>query len=576
MKESIRIDRNVPMEMRDGTLLRADVYRQDDNQKHPAIFIRTPYNKLLENGHFLNLIEAAFAGYAIVVQDIRGRFASDGNWQAGGDMSAVEGPDGYDSVEWVASQKWCDGNVGMQGLSYAANLQWITAAENPPHLKAIASGLCGMGGSGDATGVMALALWSSWIATMAVDVADRLEKQGKDASRMRQMIGRALLNVEEVVNFLPLKDVPHFQFDGVREMWNYLLHPHSIRPEMRRQSFDYHKVMVPCLNISGWYDFATFGTTQNFIGMQEKGGSQHAREGQYILMGPWIHSRYLTSYAGDINFGSSAGSPGAQTTEHHLAFFNKYLRGMDVKLPVIRYFLMGKNRWQEADTWPLPQTQWQRFFLHSKGGANTSDGDGLLTRNEPGAESPDIFIYNPHSPVTTTGGRSIPGGVVVSGPVNRFHLEKRHDVLCYTTPELGEETEVTGSLVLHLFAATSAKDTDFTATLIDVYPDGRAYNVADGIVRARFRHSVFEPEMVTPGEVNEYTINLGNTSQLFRKGHRIRIDISSSNFPAGDRNMNTGNAIGEDAQGIPAMQTIFHQQGYASYIDLPVIPAKSA
>ena len=575
MGESISIDRNVPMEMRDGTILRADVYRQNNSEKHPAIFIRTPYNKLLEYGHFLNLVDAAFAGYTVVVQDVRGRFASDGIWNAGGGISAVESRDGYDSVEWIAGQKWCDGNVGMQGLSYAGNLLWITAEENPPHLKAISPGICGMGGSGEVTGVLALGLWSTWIANMALDVADRLEKQGNDISQMRQMLNRALLNIEEVVNYLPLKDVPHFQFAGVKEMWNFLLNPPRSRVGSPR-SFAYEKVTVPCLLSSGWYDFASVGTTQNYLGMREKGASQRAREGQHILMGPWIHSRYLTNYAGDLNFGPSAGSPGAQTTEHHLAFFDKYLRGMDVRLPVVRYFLMGRNRWQEADGWPLPETQWHRYFLHSGGHANTSVGDGLLTKHEPGVESPDVFVYNPHAPVPTTGGRSVPGGMVVSGPIDHSNLEKRGDILCYTTPELGEDIEVTGPLVFHLFAATSARDTDFTATLLDVHPDGRSINVADGVIRARFRKSIFEPELVTPGEVIEYIIDLGNTGQLFRKGHRIRIDISSSNFPAGDRNMNTGNATGVDAVGIPATQTIYHQQEYASFVDLPVIPSKPA
>jgi len=576
MQSSIRIDRNVPMEMRDGTVLRVDIYRPEDTQKHPAILIRTPYDKLRgSGGHFMNVVDTVFAGYAVVAQDVRGRFASEGEWKAGGDLSTVEGPDGYDSVEWVASQPWCDGNVGMQGSSYLAHLQWIAAMENPPHLRAIAPCIGGKGLTGEGSGVAQLALWAFWAANMAVDVADRLEKQGKDVSQMRQMVNRALLNVEEVTNYLPLRDVPHFQFEGVKEIWNARLLRSTPSPEMRNQSsWAYPKVMVPCLHVSGWYDVFTSSTFHNFLSMREKGGSQRAREGQHIFMGPWGHFRYLTDYVGDINFGPSAGVPGAQTTQHHIAFFNKYLRGMDVNVPTIRYFLMGRNMWQEADTWPLPQTQWQRFFLHSQGRANTSGGDGLLTRNEPGAESPDIFVYNPHSPVPTTGGRVIPQGGVIAGPVNQFLIEKRGDILCYTTPELEEDTEVTGPLELHLFAATSTRDTDFTATLIDVYPDGRAYNMADGIIRARFRKSIFEPELVTPGDINEYIINMGNTSHLFRKEHRIRIDISSSNFPGCDRNMNTGNPVGVDAEGIPAMQTIYHQQGYPSYIDLPVIPVK--
>jgi hypothetical protein len=239
----------------------------------------------------------------------------------------------------------------------------------------------------------------------------------------------------------------------------------------------------------------------------------------------------------------------------------------------VRYFVMGLNRWRNADAWPLPQTEWQRFFLHSKGRSNTAAGDGLLSRDTPGAEPADVYIYDPRFPVPTVGGRILPTGSLIPGPFDQSRIEKRNDVLCYTTPELKEEIEVTGPLLLHLFASTSAQDTDFTAKLIDVYPDGSAYNVAEGCIRARFRKSVLRPEPVDPGEVYEYMIDLAVTSIVFGRGHRIRIDVSSSNFPRLDRNMNTGNPFGEDAEGVPAVQTIYHRSDYASYIDMPVIPA---
>jgi putative CocE/NonD family hydrolase len=273
-----------------------------------------------------------------------------------------------------------------------------------------------------------------------------------------------------------------------------------------------------------------------------------------------------------VSFGELADIQGSQLSQYNIAFFNKYLRGVEVDLPAVRYFVMGKNIWRNADSWPLPDTHWQRYYLHSQGQANSSAGDGLLSRQEPGKEDPDVYFYDPHHPVPTIGCRGhaqllrTPPGVQEQSP-----NERRQDVLCYTTPELKEDLEVTGPLQLHLFAATSARDTDFVAKLVDVYPDGRAFNVTtDGIVRARYRKSLFQPELVTPGEVNEYVINLEATSQLFRKGHRIRIDVMSSSFPEYDRNMNTGNAIGEDAQGVIAEQTIYHNSEYASYIDLPV------
>jgi putative CocE/NonD family hydrolase len=243
---------------------------------------------------------------------------------------------------------------------------------------------------------------------------------------------------------------------------------------------------------------------------------------------------------------------------------------MDVKLPVIKYFVMGMNRWKTAEDWPLPRTEWTRFFLHSRGNANSLNGDGLLNRDEPVSESPDMFLYNPEFPVPTNGGHFTPA-ILPPGPLDQSPIERGNDVLCYTTAELEKDMEVTGPIELHLFAATSTRDTDFTAKLVNVYPDGRAYNVADGVIRARYRKSISQPEPVSPGEVNEYVINMRNSSCLFRKGHRIRIDVSSSDFPRWDRNMNTSNAIGEDTEGIPAMQTVYHETGCASYIDLPVI-----
>jgi putative CocE/NonD family hydrolase len=575
MQTSIRMDRDVPMAMRDGTVLRADIYRPEDNDRHPAILVRTPYNKLLSgNSDFLNFVDAAHAGYAVAIQDIRGRFASEGEWRQDA-MFMREGVDGYDSVEWIAGQPWCDGNVGMAGGSYLAALQWVTAMENPPHLKAIAPWIGASSTLEEQSltgGATALYMMVSWVPTMAVDVADRMEKSGRDVADMRLAIAHALSNPSEVYSYLPLKEVPLAQFEGIREMWGRRLNTAADRELAERARRKYDRVTVPCFHVSGWYDIFTWATFHNFGMMREQGGSDLAREGQHVLMGPWIHGGRLLAFWGGLHFGASAGVPAAQVSEQSLAFFDKYLRGMDIHIPAVRYFVMGRNRWQNADTWPLPQTRWQRFYLHSMGGANTAQGDGVLSPNEPDAEPNDMFVYNPLRPVPTVGGRFLPMAGLVPGPLDQSHIERRQDILCYTTAELEEDVEVTGPLEMHLFAATSARDTDFTAKLVDVYPDGRAYNIAEGIKRARGRESVFNPEPVNPGEIIEYTINLGDSSQLFRKGHRVRIDISSSNFPMYDRNMNTANPIGEDAEGVPAMQTIYHQRGYASYVDLPVIP----
>jgi putative CocE/NonD family hydrolase len=313
-------------------------------------------------------------------------------------------------------------------------------------------------------GVFNLGLFVNHVFFDGLDVANRLESQGKDVTRMRQILNRGITHPEEVCNFLPLKDLPQADFDGMREYW----HDSVLNPPAHLESAEarpaYEKITVPCCYVSGWYDFFTKGTFNNFNSMREKGASRQAREGQHLLMGPWLHTgpTYFGEI-GDIHFGTYASTLESPLFEHNVTFFNKYLKGMDIDLPAIRYFVMGKNIWQTADSWPLPQTQWQRFFLHSKGRANTSSGDGLLSRQEPGSEPADVFYYDPLLPVPSTGCRGHGTLGFGSSPKDQSYIEKRDDILCYTTLELGEDIEVTGPLKLHLAAATSAKDTDFTA-----------------------------------------------------------------------------------------------------------------
>ncbi|HTY82100.1 MAG TPA: CocE/NonD family hydrolase [Dehalococcoidales bacterium] len=574
-KFSVRIDRDVPVPVRDGTVLCGDIYRPGDRKKHPALLLRTPYGKIPMAEHDCSLINKFVqAGYAVIYQDVRGRYASAGIYDSADAFLTQEGPDGFDSVEWVAAQPWCDGAVGTFGGSYMARLQWMLGKENPPHLKAMAPSISSDTPASQAPlwyGTIALIMATSSAATVGMGMAEKLESEGKDASRMRKMLNQAINEPMEVLNFLPLKDIPHFDFPGLKEVW-YNRGLKALPPPEQAGNiyWQYEKVTVPCLYQSGWYDFNLRGSLANYLNMKKRGGSQLTRRNQYLLIGPWSHG-IMPSSLGNINFGPAADALGGHIAEHYIAYFDKYLRGIDSEIPAVRYFIMGENAWHTADGWPLPQTQWRRYFLHSRGRANSSAGNGILTRDEPSDDIPDKFIYDPHSPVLTAGGPWASGNGFVPGPLDQGHNERREGVLCYTTPELKEDLQVTGPLSLHLFAATSARDTDFTAKLVDVCPDGRSYNVAEGIVRARFRKSVFTTELLTPGEVIEYTIDLVGASQLFRRGHRIRLDVTSSNFPAFDRNMNTGNPTGEDKRGLVATQSVFHQAGYASYIDLPVI-----
>lgn len=573
MKLRIRVDDNVPIEMRDGIKLRADIYRFDDNEKHPAILFRS-YGKAF--GRLLPIRQDLIdAGYAFVNSDLRGRGDSEGEWKPEKNF-VVEGPDGYDTIEWIASQPWCNGNVGMVGISHAASFQYMTAVEQPPHLKAISPW------TGDFNemfvppytgGAISFVTTLIWLSRESTDLVNRLAQQGHDVTEMRRVLEWARTNQEEVINFLPFQEVPLAKTGRIGELLKWRLHPVS-QPELEQHK-RYDRITVPCFHECGWYDGAGWTEFENFNHLRQGAGTQHAREGQYIIAGPWPHASQFQSTLGDINFGFSADTLGSSIQQLQIAFFDKYLCGKDIELPKVRYFVMGANQWRSAEAWPLPQTDWQRFYLHSQGKANTASGDGKLNRAEPGSEPSDEFVYDPLDPVPTTGGPLIgfvEGPGIIAGPVEQSHVEKRADVLCYTTPELQVELEITGPLQLHLFAATSVRDTDFTAKLVQVYPDGRAYNLAEGIIRASGRTFGNQRELVTPGQVYAYVITMGNTSQLFRKGHRIRVQISSSNFPQFDRNMNTGNPIGEDANGIPAAQTIYHQSEFASYIDLPVIP----
>jgi putative CocE/NonD family hydrolase len=576
MTNLIRIDRDAILEMRDGIKICADIYRPDDGGRHPAILMRS-YSKDLISAQPSTFFYLIHAGYAIINSDLRGRGKSEGQWDPSKN-EAVEGRDGYDSVEFIAAQPWCDGNVGMAGLSHMGSFEWFTATQKPPHLKAIApwtTDFCPMFVPPRTGGAISFITTIGWLPQVLKDLVDKLDKAGKDVTGIRRCLQWAQDYPQEFYNFLPLDEVPLAKFGSIQDIWRWRLHPMS-QAELETHRL-YEKVTLPCFHECGWFDGVGWVEFENFAGMCTRGGSQEARKSQHIIAGPWPHGWQFQATLGDLSFGAQADTLGSEVNKIQIAFFDRYLRGKDIGIPRVRYFLMGKNEWYNADTWPLPSVTWQRFCFHSRGKANTSGGDGLLSRNEPGSETPDTFKYQPLDPVPTVGGPIIvplaaPG--MVAGALDQHHIEKRADVLCYSTPELEQDIEITGPLQVHLFAATSVRDTDFTTKFCDVYPDGRSYNLAEGLMRASGLKFAEKPELINPGEPYEYVITLGNTSQLFRKGHRIRIQISSSNFPLFDRNMNTGNEIGKDKQGVVAIQTVFHQPGYVSYLDLPVIDHK--
>jgi uncharacterized protein len=557
----IRIERNVEMTTRDGVILRGNVWRPDDDKAYPAIVERTPYGKerAIET-NFLRADRIAEHGYAMMIQDTRGRFASDGDWT--GRRSEGEGLDAYDTVEWVASQPWCDGNVALYGVSYPGNVSWRGALEQPPHLRAIAPALTSdpEASKRHSGGAMVLELAISWVVRqLALDTIPKLFKEGKVDQKAVDFIDEALAHPSLATDFLPLKKNPYLMVEG-SPMDPQTSFPGHVPP----RSFAYEDVQVPAFLVGGWFDIGTpFALLK---GMRDRGGGgEDAREANRLVVGPWVHGVQLPEVQGDLDFGPrSLGR--LELFPLYLAFFDRHLKGRtDNTSPRIRYFHMGPNKWRDADEWPLPEATPRRWHLDSLGHANTAGGDGFLGIDPPGgAERFDEYRYDPANPVRTYGGKILYNA---AGPLNQQHVEERPDVLCYTSDAFTKAFDLMGPVALRLFASSSARDTDFMAKLTDVFPDGRSILLLEGSLRARYRRGFDEEVFLEPGSIEEYLLDLGHTAWRVEPGHRLRIQVESSNFPWLDRNMNTGNAVGDDDAGIVADQRIFHGGQYDSYLE---------
>ena len=574
----IVVEKNIEVPMRDGTILRADLYRPDSQEKLPVLLNRTPYNKAMPMVFAMTLdaMRAAEAGYNVMVQDCRGRFASDGVF----DCFTIEARDGYDTIEWAARQPWSNGKVGTYGASYMGATQWLAATESPPSLKAMVPSITASDYHNGWTyqgGAFSLFFNVSW--TMAALAPPSLLRDRAKSPELGAELGRTLGAIDtmlEAMKHMPLREFPMFRM-GAPYFFDWLAHP-SYDNYWRRICIEEHhpKINVPALNIGGWYDVFQGGTVRNFLGMRSRGGSESARAGQLLIVGPWSHAVPFQNLVGGVDFGYQTSAISADIDGLQLRFFDRHLKGIgDSDLAPVRLFVMGINRWREEKEWPIPGTEFRRYYLHSRGRANSMYGDGALSTQPPGAESPDHFLYNPNDPAPTVGGPlCCYAGALQGGAFDQSPVEHRADVLVYSTEPLAEDIEVTGPIVVTLFAASSALDTDFTAKLVDVGPCGMARNLTDGIIRARFRESQSEQKLLSPGKVTQFTIDLWNTANVFKAGHRIRLEISSSNFPRFDRNPNTGNELFTDSEMRPAMQTVMHDRAYPSHITLPIVPAR--
>ena len=574
---SITYEPNLEITLRDGVKTYADLYKPSGPGKYPVLLCRTPYDKtsIASKTGFLDAIKAAERGYAIVIQDVRGRFSSEGKFYAF--TSEIE--DGFDSVEWAASQNWSTGKVGMFGSSYVGATQWLAAKAKPPSLIAIAptvtasdyhNGWVWQGGAFE------LGFNLSWTASHVSANWPHLSDQYDLPEEIEGHLIAARDSLTENFHHLPLSEMALFKQGFARYYYDWIDHPEydeywdSISIEKSHGNID-----VPALNIGGWYDIFLGGTLANFTGMQQNGPSEIARNGQQLIIGPWVHGN-TGILAGDFSFGTMSSRDSVGLQDHILTFFDQWLKKDSPPSKAthpIKLFVMGENVWRDEEEWPPSRAKMTPYYLHSNGEANSLSGDGVLSKHKPHDEPHDVFMYNPQFPVPTTGGGLCCDPVFTrSGAYDQRWVEQRQDVLVYSTPPLEEAIEVTGPIKVSLFAMTSAADTDFTAKLVDVDPSGYARNLTDGIIRARYRNSRIKAELLNQGDIIEYEIDLWATSNLFQKDHLIRLEISSSNFPRFDRNLNTDADIGKDSKFVQALQTVYHTRKYPSHILLPIIP----
>lgn len=571
MGDSVKIDCNIEIPMRDGVRLRADVYRPDDARPHPVLLARLPYSKDLSpiSLSLLSPIRAAKRDYVVVLQDTRGRFKSDGQFS----LFHGEAEDGADTISWCASQPWSNGQVGMYGASYFGATQWLAATTQHPALKAIVPTITSSDyyeGWTYQGGAFQQGFIQFWTAGMATETMTRLTEAPADA---RRKLYGAIFNMKETYRGLPLNDFPPATVPGLMEHYRtWLRHPSldAFWDQVRIDS-RYEQIDVAALHIGGWYDIFLEGTLRNFAGMRTRGKSARARQQQRLIVGPWLHGLF-DRVVGEVDFGPGALPDAVDLGGLHLQWFEQCFNGtLDQSAPV-RIFVMGKNEWRNENEWPLARAVPTRFYLASDGRANSLRGNGRLHAQPPTRERHDVFLYDPENPVPTRGGCTLMPGAQSAGPRNQHAIEERDDVLVYTSEPLSEPLEVTGSVEAILYAATDGQDTDFTAKLVAVAPDGLALNVCDGIIRARHRTSLTQAELLEPGRVYEYRIQLGSTSYVFASGFRMRLEVSSSNFPRFNRNLNTGGDFADENTGRPAVQQIFHGGVQASHVLLPVIP----
>ena len=564
----VTMERGVTATMRDGVILRADIYRPMADGQFPVLLQRTPYNK---SSGAAFAFKAAATGYVVIIQDVRGRYTSEGEWYT----FKHESNDGYDTVEWASSLPYSNGKVGMWGGSYVGATQMLAAIAHPPHLAGICPVVTASNYHENWTyqgGAFEQWFNQSWTSALSQDTFDRSVQKNTNA------LGGAWK--------LPLASYPLFNFSDPSAapistaslapyFLDWLAHP-TYDQYWKQISIEEHfgDINVPVLSIAAWYDIFQGGSLRNYIGIKARGGSEAARKGQHLYVTIGGHAGGGRKI-GEVDFGPAASE--FDENEITLKWYDYLFKGVQNEFAgkAVKIFVMGANQWREEDDWPLARAQSTKYFLHSTKNANSLRGDGSLSIASPRSEPSDHYVYDPSNPVPTIGGPlCCDGQHLAPGPRDQRPVEARDDVLIYTTPAFTQDTEVTGPVSLELFAKSSAVDTDFTAKLVDVGPDGFAQNLTEGIIRARYRDSQEKASLMNPGQIYRFTIDLWSTSNVFLKGHMLRLEISSSNFPRFDRNLNTGEDPVLARNYVSATNTVYHDAEHPSALILPLVPRR--
>ena len=599
LEEIAIIDEKIMMPMRDGTRLSTNIYRPKTNKKVPVIFSRTPYNfnSWGDGKERTRTLQSALQmvkkGYAYVVQNERGRYFSEGEW----DILGVPLTDGYDAFTWLSDQTWSNGKIGTIGCSSTAEWQMAVASlDHPAHAAMVPQGFgAGVGRVGQYyeqgnwyRGGVEQLLFASWLYGVEQDKFKPRIPAGasqEDLIRISRFYDLAPenppVNWVEAFQHLPLKDLLK-NVSGKKEIFDKMI----IRKPNDKDWYKgglYHDDMdfgVPSFWFVSWYDVATSPNLELFNHVRNNAKSKSVRENQYLVIAPTLHCGFKRAKENTIVGELNVGDARLNYDEQISLWFDHFLKGeknnFDSKIPRVQYYTMGINKWQQSETWPPRGVEYKTYFLGSEGNAKTMYGNGTLSLIEnSNPETKDSFVYDPMNPVKSYGGGvCCTGNAVQGGSFDQRIMETRADILVYTSQPLEEGIEVSGFIEADLYVSSDVKDTDFTIKIIDVYPDGRAYNLDETIQRARYREGYDREVFMDKGKVYKVSLSPMSTSNYFKKGHRIRIEVSSSNFPRFARNLNTGGNNFDEKVGVIATNNIHYSERYPSQIRIPVVSKK--